>query len=191
MKTLTVILALGVLCFGCSSLPGTVKGKATGVHKEAHHSPASVLIRGMELLRKKDFSELWAFLDAQEISMIQAGGTSSELAQVWLVRAMGYMDEENPLYDLDKAYGYLRLAQSDPSAVGTVASVLLERLQDINRQSILVGELNKKLDEAQAREAKALEEASRCQERVRRLQNELNALRMLDEKQRSVKEPRP
>ena len=191
MKTLTVILALGVLCFGCSSLPGAGKGKATGVHKEVRRSPASVLIRGMELLRKKDFSELWAFLDAQEISMIQAGGTSSELAQVWLVRAMGYMDEENPLYDLDKAYGYLRLAQSDSSAVGTIASVLLERLQDINRQSILVGELNKKLDEAQAREAKALEEASRCQERVRRLQNELNTLRRLDEKQRSLKEPRP
>jgi hypothetical protein len=145
----------------------------------------------MEFLRRKDFSQLWAFLDAQEISMIQAGKATPGLAQVWLIRAMGYMDEENPLYDLDKAYGYLRLAQSDPSTVGTIASVLLERLEDINRQAILVGELNKKLDEAQAKEARAQEEASRCQEQVRRLQSELDALRRLDEKQRSLRELRP
>lgn len=192
MKALWAVLILWTsVCLGCASLPKKEKEKAAVVRKEASLTSSSVLAQGMELLRKKDFSGLQAFLDAQEISMIQAGESTPELAQVWLIRAMSYMDEENPLYDLDKANGYLRLAQSNPSAVGTIASVLLERVQDINRQAILVGELNKQLDEAKSRATRAQEEALRCQERLRRLQSELDALRRLDEKQRSLKEIRP
>jgi hypothetical protein len=151
-----------------------------------------VFAQGMKLLRNKDFHGLQAFLDAKEAALFkEKEPSSSKLAEVWLLRGLIYMDEQNPLGDMDKAYAYISIAQSDPGVIGGIAEVFLGRLQALSRQEILLVELNKKLDKAGMREAKALEGLSKCKGRIRMLQSELEALRRLDEKQRSLRESGP
>jgi hypothetical protein len=184
-------LFLAVLGVGCSRFPGMSGKELPRVPQETRRA-SPVFAQGMKLLRNKDFHGLQAFLDAKEAALFkEKEPSSSKLADVWLLRGLSYMDEQNPLGDMDKAYAYIRIAQSDPGVIGGIAEVLLGRLQALSRQEILLVELNKKLDKAGMREAKALEELSKCKGRIRRLQSELEALRRLDEKQRSLRESGP
>jgi hypothetical protein len=184
-------LFLAVLGVGCSLFTG-IRGKELPSVLQETRRASPVLVQGMKLLRNNDFHGLQAFLDAKEAALLKEKEPSSpKLADLWLLRGLSYMDEQNPLGDMDKAYVYIKLAQSDPGVIGGVAEVLLGRLQALSRQEILLVELDKKLDTAGMREAKALEELSKCKGRIRRLQSELEALRRLDEKQRSLRESGP
>lgn len=184
-------LFFAVFWVGCSQFLGISDKRIQSAPKEVHRS-SEVFAQGMKLLRNKDFRGLQAILDARETALFKTKESSSpELACVWLLRGLSYMDEQNPLCDMDKAYGYIRLAQSDPGIVGGVAEVLLGRLQALGRQEILLVELNKKLDKAALREAKGLEELSKCKGKIHRLQSELEALRRLDEKRRSLRDSSP
>jgi len=142
---------------------------------------------GINLLNNQEYEEFWHKLKSDEVILFRSEKVeASDLGLIWLMYALYFIDYGNSSRDMEKGIAYLILASQNPSFYAALAKRFLNDVLLFEKKDIDIRNLKIKIAQKDNYIRRQEGVVKDCWSSVKKLKEELNTLKRLDEKQRLV-----